>query len=209
IQRSYMETDVSEETTNTTTKLIIMLRTSETTAIRAQSRDRHTFEYNVIHIIIFNLNPVDFFMRGFWRSIPAMNSIILNCISCNKKRKAKSSPKSRVHYLSVNSPSPQLTASSSNSSTSSSSSSPPTNSSSVSSTPSLPMAPNESSVVVTHQPSAPSPGLVLFNSEEQSDIVFLVGEDEANIWRFPAHSFIVENASPIFKAIVDSTDREN
>ncbi|CAG2107514.1 unnamed protein product, partial [Medioppia subpectinata] len=72
-----------------------------------------------------------------------------------------------------------------------------------------PMAPNESSVVVTHQPSAPSPGLVLFNSEEQSDIVFLVGEDEANIWRFPAHSFIVENASPIFKAIVDSTDRSS
>ncbi|CAG2176612.1 unnamed protein product [Oppiella nova] len=69
------------------------------------------------------------------------------------------------------------------------------------------MAPNDSHHSATSQPSAPSPGLVLFNSEEQSDIVFMVGNEGEPSWRIPAHSFIVENASPVFKAIVDTTDR--
>ena len=56
-------------------------------------------------------------------------------------------------------------------------------------------------------PSAPSPGLVLFNNEEQSDLIFLVGKDEKNPWRFPAHSFILEDASSFFKAIA-SANRE-
>lgn len=56
-------------------------------------------------------------------------------------------------------------------------------------------------------PSAPSPGLVLFNTEEQSDIVFTVGIDQEAInthtaWRFPAHSFIVAEASPIFAEMI-------
>lgn len=50
-------------------------------------------------------------------------------------------------------------------------------------------------------PSAPSPGLVLFNNEEQSDMVFLVGKEENKLWRFPAHSFILEDSSPFFKAL--------
>ena len=56
-------------------------------------------------------------------------------------------------------------------------------------------------------PSAPSPGLVLFNTEELSDIVFNVGNHENSIndksvWRFPAHSFIVAEASPVFADII-------
>lgn len=53
-------------------------------------------------------------------------------------------------------------------------------------------------------PSAPSPGLVLFNSEEQSDMVFNVGTDASDMWRIPAHSFVVSGASPVFQAIIDS-----
>lgn len=52
-------------------------------------------------------------------------------------------------------------------------------------------------------PSAPDPGLVLFNTEEQSDIIFNVGIDEST-WRFPAHSFIVAEASDVFMSIVNS-----
>lgn len=56
-------------------------------------------------------------------------------------------------------------------------------------------------------PSAPSPGLVLYNTEEQSDIVFTVGADaeafaSQSAWRFPAHSFIVAEASPVFAEII-------
>lgn len=52
-------------------------------------------------------------------------------------------------------------------------------------------------------PSAPSPGLLLFNSEELSDIVFNVGID-ANAWRIPAHSFVVSGASRVFEEIIAS-----
>ena len=58
-------------------------------------------------------------------------------------------------------------------------------------------------------PSAPSVGLVLFNNEEQSDIIFLVGKDDTNLWRFPAHSFILEDASPFFKAILTARHSQN
>jgi hypothetical protein len=53
------------------------------------------------------------------------------------------------------------------------------------------------------EPSAPSPGLLLFNSEELSDIVFIVGMD-ANTWRIPAHSFVVSGASRVFEEIIAS-----
>lgn len=53
-------------------------------------------------------------------------------------------------------------------------------------------------------PSAPSPGLVLFNSEDQADMIFNVGIDASDIWRIPAHSFVVSGASPVFQAIIDS-----
>lgn len=49
-------------------------------------------------------------------------------------------------------------------------------------------------------PSAPSPGSVFFNSEHQSDVVFMVG-NPPNVWRFPAHSFILEPAIPIFRDV--------
>lgn len=55
-------------------------------------------------------------------------------------------------------------------------------------------------------PSAPSPGLVLFNTEEQSDIVFNVGVDQegghGSVWRFPAHIFIVAEASPVLATLI-------
>lgn len=57
-------------------------------------------------------------------------------------------------------------------------------------------------------PSAPSPGLVLFNSEEQSDLIFIVTMDSSNHrpdrddLKFPAHSFIIKESSPIFKEII-------
>ena len=54
------------------------------------------------------------------------------------------------------------------------------------------------------EPSAPSPGLLLFNSEELSDIVFLVGLNEDK-WRIPAHSFVVADASRVFQEIIANT----
>lgn len=58
-------------------------------------------------------------------------------------------------------------------------------------------------------PSAPSPGLVLFKREEQSDIVFIVGTTESEIWRFPAHSFVVAETSSVFANIVSSLNNSN
>ena len=58
-------------------------------------------------------------------------------------------------------------------------------------------------------PSAPSPGLVLFNTEDQSDIVFNVGTSDGETWRFPAHSFIVGDASPVFEHIINSQRQAN
>ena len=69
-------------------------------------------------------------------------------------------------------------------------------------------------------PSAPSPGLVLFNNEEESDIVFIVSQDlnsNKEKWRFPSHSFIIKDSSPIFQTILQqlhekgmySTDANN
>lgn len=57
-------------------------------------------------------------------------------------------------------------------------------------------------------PSAPSPGLVLYNNEEQADLAFLVGQNDSQLWRFPAHSFILEDASSFFKAIA-TTVKDN
>ncbi|KAI1303103.1 BTB/POZ domain-containing protein 6 [Halotydeus destructor] len=56
-------------------------------------------------------------------------------------------------------------------------------------------------------PSAPSPGLVLFNTEEQSDMIFNVGLDEEDmssqhVWRFPVHSFVIADASPVFADVI-------
>jgi len=54
-------------------------------------------------------------------------------------------------------------------------------------------------------PSAPSPGLVLFNNEEQADLIFSVGLDSKGKdgWRIPAHSFVVSGASPVFRGIIE------
>lgn len=57
-------------------------------------------------------------------------------------------------------------------------------------------------------PSAPSPGLVLYNNEEQADLAFLVGQNDSQLWRFPAHSFILEDASSFFKALA-TTVKDN
>ncbi|XP_015783330.1 BTB/POZ domain-containing protein 6-like [Tetranychus urticae] len=62
-------------------------------------------------------------------------------------------------------------------------------------------------------PSAPSPGLILFNSEDQSDLVFIVTLDPVggfssfqDKWRFPAHSFIIRESSPFFQSLVKQLD---
>lgn len=53
-------------------------------------------------------------------------------------------------------------------------------------------------------PSAPSPGLVLFNSEEEADIIFNVAVDyPKDVWRIPAHSFILSGSSPVFRSLVN------
>ncbi|XP_013771750.1 BTB/POZ domain-containing protein 6-like [Limulus polyphemus] len=49
-------------------------------------------------------------------------------------------------------------------------------------------------------PSAPSFEMMLFNSEEQSDVVFLVGE-EPDIWRFPCHLHVLSTMSPVFRSL--------
>lgn len=52
----------------------------------------------------------------------------------------------------------------------------------------------------SQNPSAPSAGLTLFNSEEQSDVIFLVSSDstiKTDKWRFPAHSFIIRESCPL------------
>lgn len=62
-------------------------------------------------------------------------------------------------------------------------------------------------------PSAPSPGLVLFNSEEQSDLIFIVTMDsnhDKDDLKFPGHSFIIKDSSPIFKDIIhELNQRQN
>lgn len=58
-------------------------------------------------------------------------------------------------------------------------------------------------------PSAPSHSSLLFNNEEQSDLVFLVGMDETNVWRFPVHSCVIQEASPLFKDIVCAENSDN
>lgn len=58
-------------------------------------------------------------------------------------------------------------------------------------------------------PSAPAPGLVLYNSEEQSDLIFNVGpSNDGEVWRIPAHSFVIACASPVFAKLVDSGEKE-
>ncbi|XP_055935377.1 BTB/POZ domain-containing protein 6-B-like isoform X2 [Argiope bruennichi] len=49
------------------------------------------------------------------------------------------------------------------------------------------------------QPSAPSPGHLFYNSEDHSDITFIVGQEE---WRFPAHSFILSKTRPTLSALL-------
>ena len=51
-------------------------------------------------------------------------------------------------------------------------------------------------------PSAPSPGLLFYNNEDNADIVFLVGADDQNPWRIPAHSVVLESTySDFFTSI--------
>lgn len=55
-------------------------------------------------------------------------------------------------------------------------------------------------------PSAPFLGHELFNNEDQSDVVFLVGIDPDKEWRFPAHTSIICNASSVFKSFCENVD---
>ncbi len=57
------------------TKLVLILKQFDTTSVS---------DCNLINIIIFNLSPVDFFVRGFWRSIPSVNRIILTVRKCTE-----------------------------------------------------------------------------------------------------------------------------
>lgn len=54
--------------------------------------------------------------------------------------------------------------------------------------------------VPTATPSAPNFEVMLFNSEEQSDVVFLVGE-EPDVWRFPCHLRVLSSMSPVFHSL--------
>ncbi|XP_076333753.1 BTB/POZ domain-containing protein 6-A-like isoform X2 [Tachypleus tridentatus] len=65
---------------------------------------------------------------------------------------------------------------------------------------------NDSSIL----PSAPTPGQMLYNSEEHHDVIFMVGKGE-NIWRFPCHSFILYEASPAFQSLLfwEVANRDN
>lgn len=47
----------------------------------------------------------------------------------------------------------------------------------------------------------------LFNSEDFSDVVFLVGSD-GSFWRYPAHKFILSLASPVFRTMLASSLKE-
>ena len=122
---------------------------------------------------------------------------------CNKKLNKK-----KVCYKQVNSSASQTSSSSSSSSKRTSSSSISSSSSSSNKKRSFKMT---SSFNRKTQPTAPPSGLVLFNTEEQSDLVFLVGNSSEKMWRFPAHTFIVKEASPVFKWLVESqnNNKEN
>lgn len=58
-------------------------------------------------------------------------------------------------------------------------------------------------------PSAPTPGMVLFKREEQSDIVFIVGTTDSETWRFPAHSFVLSESSPVFANIINTLNNQS
>ncbi|KFM60453.1 BTB/POZ domain-containing protein 2, partial [Stegodyphus mimosarum] len=55
------------------------------------------------------------------------------------------------------------------------------------------------------EPSAPSPGHLFYNSEDHSDITFIVGQEE---WRFPAHSFILGKTQPTFLSLLRAASSE-
>lgn len=51
-------------------------------------------------------------------------------------------------------------------------------------------------------PSAPQAGPLLFNSENESDLVFSVSSSlTEERWRFPAHSVILSTSSPVFQKL--------
>ncbi|GFT96869.1 hypothetical protein NPIL_40623 [Nephila pilipes] len=56
------------------------------------------------------------------------------------------------------------------------------------------------------QPSAPSPGHLFYNSEDHSDITFIVGLEE---WRFPAHSFILGKTQSTLSALLKAARTGN
>lgn len=62
--------------------------------------------------------------------------------------------------------------------------------------------------VQTVQPTAPSLGHHLLNSEEQVDVVFLVGPKN-EFWRFPSHSQILKSASPYFQSLLSDLNQNN
>jgi len=54
-------------------------------------------------------------------------------------------------------------------------------------------------------PSAPHAGPLLFNSENESDLIFSVSSSlTEERWRFPAHSVILGTSSPVFQTLVNS-----
>ena len=59
---------------------MISVKTSETTYTSIASI---TLDNNTIDVLILSLNPVDVFLRAFWRSVPAINLLLLNvCLNC-------------------------------------------------------------------------------------------------------------------------------
>ena len=55
-------------------------------------------------------------------------------------------------------------------------------------------------------PSAPSPGLLRYNNEDEADVVFLIEtEDQKQPWRIPAHSVVLESVFSEYFASIAAT----
>ncbi len=57
----------------------------------------------------------------------------------------------------------------------------------------------------TKSPSAPKLDDIIsagmYGVEQGCDVIFLVGSSEDEIWRIPAHKHILQNSTPVFRAM--------
>lgn len=66
------------------------------------------------------------------------------------------------------------------------------------------MWPTTTTTKLSHKPSAPKFDEIIsqgvYGCEQGCDVVFLVGPEEET-WRIPAHKTILQNATPVFRAM--------